>query len=75
MTMKQLRGRATSSGIGYNQIEDARDSGDPTGELIRLIVAQQTPPGQTRAELQVLGTKELRAKSLMRCVGNFRQRD
>lgn len=40
MTVKQLRERAKSNGIADSQIENARDSDDPKGELIRLIGAQ-----------------------------------
>eukprot|EP01043_Picozoa_sp_COSAG02_P030494 COSAG02_NODE_1948_length_10297_cov_13.589429_2_plen_224_part_00 len=63
MTVKQLRDRAASVGVSANQIEDARDSDDPKGELIKLIVGQRAPAGPTRAELQVLDVKGLRTKA------------
>jgi hypothetical protein len=44
MGVGDLRQRAASVGVAAQQIEDARDSDDPKGELIALITAAAVVP-------------------------------
>eukprot|EP01047_Picozoa_sp_COSAG01_P002187 COSAG01_NODE_56_length_31088_cov_39.354771_23_plen_182_part_00 len=57
MSVGDLRQRAASAGVAAQQIEDARDSDDPKGELIALINAAAPPA------LNTMSIRDLRQRA------------